>query len=195
MKRIDSTWIFGGLVALAMGMALVIVPMTARQPPAQGGEFPPEWFAPGTENERQAHEGLVGKPMPPLHLSGWRNGELSPTDLKGKVILIDFWATWCAPCIAAFPDNSALYAKYKPRGLEAIGVCTNIMQENYDKILNEKKPTYPMARDPESKTADAWSAKSYPTYAMIDRKGNLRAIGLKHEYVERVIQSLLDEPE
>jgi thiol-disulfide isomerase/thioredoxin len=158
------------------------------------GEFPTEWFDNAVPEDRVEQMKLIGKPAPPFFLTEWRNGELSQSAMKGKVVMVDFWATWCAPCIAAFPANSAMYAKYKPAGLEMLGICTNSAQENFDRVLASRKPTYPMARDVDQKSMEAWSAKAYPTYAVIDRKGVVRAIGLKHEYIEKVVEKLLAEP-
>jgi thiol-disulfide isomerase/thioredoxin len=158
------------------------------------GEFPTEWFDNAVPEDRVEQMKLIGKPAPPFFLTEWRNGELSQSAMKGKVVMVDFWATWCAPCIAAFPANSDMYAKYKPAGLEMLGICTNSAQENFDRVLASRKPTYPMARDVDQKSMEAWSAKAYPTYAVIDRKGVVRAIGLKHEYIEKVVEKLLAEP-
>jgi thiol-disulfide isomerase/thioredoxin len=157
------------------------------------GEFPDDWFAPALPDELPGQYALIGKPMPMLDLSDWKNGQLTSEDLKGKVILLDFWGTFCAPCIAAFPENSALYAKYKPQGVEFLGICTNEGQDNYARVLATKKPEYPMARDADLKTMKAWSASSYPNYAVVDRKGIVRAMGLKHEFIEPAIQKLAAE--
>jgi thiol-disulfide isomerase/thioredoxin len=127
-------------------------------------------------------------------LSHWRNGEVKVGELKGKVVVLDFWATYCVPCIASFPKNNEIDAKHKPRGFVFLGICTDTMQDRYDKIVADKGPKYPMARDAEMKTMKAWGVESFPNYAVVDRKGIVRAAGLKHEYIEKVVEKLLDEP-
>lgn len=184
---------------IAIGIMLLSVAMIYsvylfREEPSPSATFPADWFAMALPDEKPAQDALIGKPMPELALTDWRNSDpIKPEDLKGKVILLDFWGTFCAPCIAAFPENSALYAKYKPKGVEFLGICTNEGQENYDRVLATRKPEYPMARDADLKTMKAWAAMSYPLYTVVDRKGIVRAMGLKHEFLEPAIQKLLAE--
>ena len=69
---------------------------------------------------------LVGQPAAPLHIDAWVNGKpLSEADLKGKVIILDFWAVWCGPCIATFPHLREWQEKYGDKGLVIIGVTKN----------------------------------------------------------------------
>ena len=66
---------------------------------------------------------LIGQPAAPLHIDEWVNGKpLSEADLKGKVIILDFWAVWCGPCIATFPHLREWNDKYADKGLVIIGV-------------------------------------------------------------------------
>src|SRR6266850_924400 len=75
---------------------------------ARAGEFPDAWTWDDDAKNRTAHAALEGKPMPALDLTGWVNGQVKPEDMKGKVVVVDLYATWCGPCIAAIPHNNEL---------------------------------------------------------------------------------------
>jgi thiol-disulfide isomerase/thioredoxin len=163
--------------------------------PASAGEFPDSWTWDDTPENRAAHAALEGKPMPAFHVSDWINGGITAADIKGKVIVVDLYATWCGPCMRAIPHNNELLKKYKDKGLVVIGVCTSKHgQEIFAANARQHEIAYPAARDPELKTEKAWAVQYYPTYAVIDRKGIVRALGLQPEYVEEVVQKLLAEP-
>ncbi|HVV74100.1 MAG TPA: TlpA disulfide reductase family protein [Verrucomicrobiae bacterium] len=162
---------------------------------ARAGEFPDSWTWDDDAQTRQAHAALEGKPMPPLDLTGWVNGQVKPQDMKGKVVIVDFYATWCGPCMAAIPHNNELLKKYHDKGLVIVGVCTNKKgQEKMDQTVKERGIQYPTARDSQLKSQAAWAVHYYPTYAIVDRKGTVRIIGLQPEHVETVVKKLLDEP-
>jgi thiol-disulfide isomerase/thioredoxin len=163
--------------------------------PACAGEFPDSWTWDDKPEQRASHAALEGKPMPPLEVTGWINGEVKPADLKGKVVVVDLYATWCGPCMRAIPHNNEMLKKYKDKGLVIIGVCTSSHgQEKFVANAREHNIEYPAARDPELKTEKAWAVHYYPTYAVIDRKGIVRIVGLQPTHVEAVVQKLLAEP-
>jgi len=160
----------------------------------RGGEFPAEWTWDRDAEKRSAHEALEGKPMPALDLTGWANGEVKLADMKGKVVVVDFYATWCGPCAAAIPHNNELLKNYKDKGLVILGVCTSSHgQEKMGETVKSKGIEYPTARDPNLKSQKAWEVHYYPTYAIVDRKGIVRVIGLQPQHVETVVKKLLDE--
>ena len=164
-------------------------------PVARAGEFPDDWTWDKTPEGRATHSALEGKPMPAFHVSDWINGGITTADIKGKVIVVDLYATWCGPCMRAIPHNNELLKKYKDQGLVIVGVCTsNHGQESFVANAQAHGIAYPAARDPELKTEKAWAVHYYPTYAIIDRKGIVRVVGLQPGHVEEVVKKLLAEP-
>jgi thiol-disulfide isomerase/thioredoxin len=158
------------------------------------GEFPDSWTWDDKPDARASHATLEGQPMPALSVTGWINGEVKPDEMKDKVVVVDFYATWCGPCMAAIPHNNEMLEKYKDKGLVIVGVCTSGRgQEKMADVVSAKGITYPAARDPQLASEKAWKVKYYPTYAVVDRKGIVRAIGLQPKYVEPVVKKLLAE--
>ena len=176
--------------SLAVLASLLVFALTAG-----AGEFPDSWTWDEQPAHRADHAALEGKPMPALDVSEWINGVVKPADFKGKVVIVDFYATWCGPCMHAIPHNNELLKKYKDQGLLVVGVCTNKRgQEIFAANAKEHGIEYPAARDADLKSQKAWAVRYYPTYAIIDRKGIVRVIGLQPENVETVVKKLLAEP-
>ncbi|MEO0480431.1 MAG: redoxin domain-containing protein [Planctomycetota bacterium] len=180
--------------ALRAALVSTLVSATAfAQDPAAGEEFPREWFF-HDDAQWQEHLPLLGQPMPTLDLSEWHNGEVDLDSLRGKVVVIDFWATWCGPCIAAIPHNNELTYKYGDQGMVLIGVCgSGSGQESMVSTADGNGVLYPVARDASQLSAEAWKVMWWPTYGVVDRAGNLRALGLKPGNVDAVVEKLLEE--
>jgi thiol-disulfide isomerase/thioredoxin len=179
--------------AKSLFISLCLVFLVA--PTISAGEFPDSWTWDKEPKNRASHAALEGKSMPPLDLSEWINGEVKPADMKGKVVIVDFFATWCGPCMAAIPHNNELLQKYKDKGLIIVGVCTSKSgQEKMSAVAQDKGIQYPTARDAKLKSEKAWQVHYYPTYAVVDRKGIVRIVGLQPHNVEKVVKKLLAEP-
>ena len=182
-------WALAGTASLGLAAsAIVSVPTGAAE-----DKVKPEWRE--GRDDRAAVNELEGKAPPELTVKDWTNGkEVKLADLKGKVVLIDFWATWCGPCLAAIPHTNEMQKKFKDKGLVVIAVCNTRGAEKMRDVVNDKKIEYLTAADVDGKTDEAYHVNSYPDYYLIDRSGKLRIADCKNGAVDAAVEALLEEP-
>jgi thiol-disulfide isomerase/thioredoxin len=160
---------------------------------ASAQDFPDDHFYSGSDRN-QGLKSLEGNPAPELSLDTWIGEETSLADLKGKVVIVDFWATWCGPCMRAIPKNVSLVEEYGDSGLAFIGV--HDANNGWDKaqgVVDDKNINYPVARDAGGASVKAYKLAFWPTYVAIDRQGIVRAAGLLPDKVADVVRVLLAE--
>ena len=115
----------------------------------------------------------VGQSFP--NLSGY-NLEGSLPALEGQVVLVDFWATWCAPCKASFPAYSELQRELASRGFVLLAVSVDKTKGPYDEFLKRFAPAFPTVRDGAQKLVGDIKVPTMPTSYLIDRKGVVREV-------------------
>ena len=124
----------------------------------------------------------IGGAVPEISLPGMQDSTISLSSLKGKIILIDFWASWCAPCRAANPFIEKLYNKYKDQGFEVFAVSLDVKQESWLKAVKKDKLTYTQVIDLagwNSKVAESFYVDALPTNFLLDRDGKIVAINIE----------------
>lgn len=157
--------------------------------PAMAGEFPEKWYW----DLREKHRQFEGRPAPALTVGDWVGGEFDVNKMKGHIVVLDLWATWCGTCIKYIPTNNKLAKKYEKDGVKLVGVCTQGDPKKMTEILDAQKAAYPNAFVDGDQVEKDWPTDWFPMYAVIDRAGIVRAIGLRPEKIEAVIEALLAE--
>lgn len=138
---------------------------------------------------------LTEEPAPELDLAAWYNQADAPSlaALRGQVVLLDFWGTWCPPCVASLPRVQALHEAFAARGLAVLGVHTSMASEKLAAFLQERGVTFPVVVDTD-RTAERFGVTSYPTYFLLDRQGKM-AWGFEHNPpTDSLIEELLARP-
>ncbi|WP_286233885.1 TlpA family protein disulfide reductase [Thalassotalea sediminis] len=126
------------------------------------------------------------------------NFERQVAQLKGKVVLIDFWASWCIPCKDSFPWLNNIQSKYKAKNFTVLSVNLDADKSNATAFLKLLPATFPVFYDPKGKVAKAFKLKGMPSSILLDRDGKIvsRHVGfndIKKQQYEKEIITLLQQ--
>ncbi|NOQ76777.1 MAG: redoxin domain-containing protein [Methylococcaceae bacterium] len=118
------------------------------------------------------------------------NGKVTLSMYEGKVIYLDFWASWCPPCKESFPWMNEMQEKYQSQGLEVVTINLDANRNDAEKFLLENSTSFTVAFDTEGKTPLQYGIKGMPTSYLIDKKGN---IAFQHEGFHSKDKELLED--
>jgi thiol-disulfide isomerase/thioredoxin len=114
-----------------------------------------------------------------------------PQDLHGRVILVSFWATWCGPCVAKLPEIAELQRKCRARGLVVIGVHASQNADGLANFVDDHPLEFPIVLD-DGGTEKRYAVTQYPTYFLVDRRGNVMFAAHSTPPSEAMISAALD---
>ena len=183
------------LKALAVTAALVASCLASTAIPCISGEAPRDLNAPF------AVAAVKGEAPEFAGITKWFNSSpLRLADLRGKVVLVDFWTYGCVNCVNTLPHVTALYEKYRERGLVIVGVHTpefpfERSASNVQAALKRHGITYPVAQDNDSKTWNAYSNQYWPAQYIIDQTGKIvfqHAGEGRYDEIDRTVGRLLN---
>lgn len=138
----------------------------------------------------------INDPRLAINLPTVKGDSITLASLKGKVVLLDFWASWCGPCRAANRHLVKLYAKYKPQGFEIFSVSVDDDRKSWERAIQKDKITWLQVIDPRNwgaQSAINWGISQLPTTFLINKKGDVVAIDPQEKQLDGAIKKLLDE--
>jgi thiol-disulfide isomerase/thioredoxin len=162
-------------LSLSLGLAAIVL-AGCRQHSA----------SPNEPRKAVVSPGEVGSRLPDFSVKELQGGEFSSADLRGKVVLIDFWATWCQPCKKEMPGYQKLVDRYGARGFAVVGFKFDTMADSEDPVQFAKKMgvRYPLVIAPDELKQKFGGIEGLPTTLLYDREGILRMKVIGFEYTE-----------
>lgn len=97
-------------------------------------------------------------------------------ELRGNVVYVDFWASWCVPCRQSMPTLDGLYKKYQQRGFRVVGVNKDVAKDDAQRFLQRVPVTFALVADADDKVARAFDVQAMPSGYLVDRKGVVRYV-------------------
>lgn len=136
----------------------------------------------------------AGEPFPDL---AGASLEGTLPDLRNRVLLVDFWASWCGPCKKSFPVMAELHRKYQPRGLEIIAISVDEKKVAMDAFLKKAQPPFTVVRDGHGRLAEIAGLETMPTSYLIGTDGRILSVhsgfdgeATRRKYVEEIESAL-----
>lgn len=159
--------------------------------------------------DRATQVGLVGEEAPEISIKTWINSEpLMLADLRGRVVLLEFWATWCKPCYEMFPKLKKLHDEYAARGLTVLAITRHYFAQRdtadseaeelelIRKVVKDNSLEFPVGVAADERVQSLYGATGVPTLALIDRRGVVRYAhfgGGEDERFNEILNRCLDE--
>lgn len=142
---------------------------------------------------------LVGDPAPPLKVSRWVKGPPADSFGSGKVYIVEFWASWCVPCVQAIPKLTELQARYRDRGLSVIAIASQEMSpDDLTRLVSSQgdRIDYSVGLDDNGETHKAWMAaarqRSIPTAFIVDQQARIVWVGHPLDGMEGALAQVID---
>ncbi|PYN45404.1 MAG: thiol-disulfide oxidoreductase [Candidatus Rokuibacteriota bacterium] len=187
-----ETLIRAVLALVVLGAVFWLLPI--RRPGEDGGHHGP---TPALDPFEKA--GVVelkeGQPAPAFTLGTLDGGRASLTDHRDKLVVLNFWATWCQPCVLEMPSLEALWQRYRARGLVVVGVSVDrgSPRSLLEPYVRNLKLTFPILLDPDSKTSNGWRVTALPATFIVRPGGDVTgmAVGAR-EWNSAAMQALIE---
>jgi thiol-disulfide isomerase/thioredoxin len=126
-------------------------------------------------DEPQPRPWPQGKPTPDLQLPDMQSQMWRLQDLRGRAVLVNFWASWCEPCRSEMPSLELVAQQFETEGLVVLAVNFRETDAAVQRYLQTYPTSLCVLRDRDGASARAWGVRLFPSTAMIDKRGNLRA--------------------
>jgi thiol-disulfide isomerase/thioredoxin len=133
-----------------------------------------------------------GSPAPPLALAAASGETVDLAKLRGKLVYVDFWASWCSPCKRSFPWMNEMHRKYAGKGLAIVAVNVDKRREDADRFLKTMPAQFAVVYDAAGTTPAAWQVKAMPTSYLVDASGSVVLVesGFRDERRDEVEQRI-----
>jgi peroxiredoxin len=112
----------------------------------------------------------IGTPAPDFIVQD-ADHRIELRDFRGKIVVLNFWATWCAPCVEEMPSLTQLQQRFKDKNVTVLGVSVDVDNDGYHRFLKDHKVDFLTVRDPDQKANDLYGTFKFPETYIIDRNG------------------------
>lgn len=135
---------------------------------------------------------LLADPAPDFTLPGSEGKTIHLSELRGKVVYVDFWASWCGPCRQSFPWMNQLQSAWGDKGLVIVAINLDQERALADRFIAAMNPRFTLAFDPLGGTAEHYKVQGMPTSYLIDRQGNIHArhMGFREHETAQVTEEI-----